>query len=68
MRRLLGRRGGDRTRDWWLHAHRPYFARQARRERFELDDDILMVFERFEVVWSLDVADMITGPKIDGED
>jgi uncharacterized protein YhfF len=59
---------GDRTRNWWLDAHRRYFARQASRERFELDDDILAVFERFEVVWPLDVADMITAPKIDGED
>jgi uncharacterized protein YhfF len=39
---------GDRTRNWWLDAHRRYFARQASRERFELDDDILAVFERFE--------------------
>jgi NAD(P)-dependent dehydrogenase (short-subunit alcohol dehydrogenase family) len=35
---------------WWLDAHRRYFARQAAREGFELDSDILMVFERFEVV------------------
>ena len=34
----------------WLDAHRRYFARQAAREW--LDDDILMVFERFEVVES----------------
>ena len=47
---------GDRTRDWSLDAHRRYFARKARRERFELDDEILTVFERFEVVWPLDVA------------
>jgi uncharacterized protein YhfF len=48
---------GDRTREWWLAAHRRYFARQAAREGFELDDEILTVFERFEVVWPLDVAD-----------
>ena len=36
--------------------HRRYFARQASRERFELDDDILTVFERFEVVWPLAVV------------
>jgi hypothetical protein len=41
---------------WWLDAHRRYFARQAAREGFELDDDTLTVFERFEVVWPLDVA------------
>jgi uncharacterized protein YhfF len=59
---------GDRTREWWLDAHRRYFARQATREGFEIDDEILTVFERFEVVWPLDVADMVTGPKIDEED
>ena len=37
---------GDRTRDWWLDAHRRYFARQAMREGFEIDDEILTVFER----------------------
>jgi len=57
---------GDRTRYWWLAAHRRYFGRQANREGFEFDDDPLTVFERFEVVWPLDVADMITGPKSDG--
>jgi uncharacterized protein YhfF len=57
---------GDRTRNWWLAAHRRYFGRQASREGFEFDDDVLAVFERFEVVWPLDVADMITGPKSDG--
>jgi hypothetical protein len=40
----------------------PHFARQASRERFELADDILTVFERFEVVWPLYAADVITGP------
>jgi hypothetical protein len=49
-------------------AHRRYFARQASSERFELDDEILTVFERFEVVWPLDLADTISGPKIDSED
>jgi len=49
---------GDRTRLWWLDAHRRYFARQASREGFELNDEILTVFERFEVVWPLDIADM----------
>ena len=27
-----------------------------------MDDEILTVFERFEVVWPLDVADGINGP------
>ena len=51
---------GDRTREWWLDAHRRYFTRQARREGFEFGEDILTVFDRFEIVWPLDVADMIT--------
>jgi len=48
---------GDRTRNWWLAVHRRYFGRQSFREGFELDDDILTVFERFEVVWPLSFAD-----------
>ena len=48
---------GDRTRDWWLAAHRRYFGRQAAREGFVLDDSIAAVFERFAVVWPLVVAD-----------
>ena len=47
---------GDRTRDWWMAAHRRYFVRQASREGFQFDDDILTVFERFEVVWPLEIA------------
>ena len=62
MRRLLGWDEGDRARDWWLDAHRRYFARQANREGFKLDDEIITVFERFDVVWPLDVADKTTGP------
>jgi len=53
---------GDRTREWWLDAHRRYCPREATHEGFEIDDEILTVFERFEVVWPLDVADVITGP------
>ena len=34
------------------------FARQASREGFKLDDEILTVFERFEVIWPLHVADL----------
>ncbi len=48
---------GDRTRAWWLAAHRRYFGRQAAREGFAFDDSIETVFERFSVVWPLDVAD-----------
>jgi len=42
---------GDRTRAWWLAAHRRYFARQAERHGFTMHDDIATVFERFELVW-----------------
>ena len=50
-------RGRGTAREWWLDGHRRYFARQASREGFELDDEMLTVFERFEVEWPLDVAD-----------
>jgi uncharacterized protein YhfF len=40
----------DRTRKWRLDAHRRYFARQATRDGFELNDGIPTVFERFDVV------------------
>jgi hypothetical protein len=33
----------------WLAAHHRYCARQASREGFEFDDEILIVLERFEV-------------------
>jgi uncharacterized protein YhfF len=48
---------GDRTRDWWLAAHRRYFGQQTARVGFDLQDDIETVFERFEVVWPLSLAD-----------
>ncbi|HLJ18617.1 MAG TPA: ASCH domain-containing protein [Stellaceae bacterium] len=48
---------GDRTRDDWLAMHRRYFARQARRDGFEMHDAIETVFERFTVVWPLAIAD-----------
>src|ERR1700720_4420279 len=31
----------DRTREWWLDAHRRYFARQASCEGFEIDETSL---------------------------
>lgn len=48
---------GDRTRAWWLSAHREEFSAQARREGFEMVEAIETVFERFEVVWPPDIAD-----------
>jgi len=47
---------GDRSRAWWLRAHRAYFARQAAREGFAFDDTIDTVFERFDLVWPPDAV------------
>ncbi|MGH8778166.1 ASCH domain-containing protein [Paraburkholderia sp.] len=48
---------GDRTRAWWLDAHRAFFSGQAADEGFAMHDGIETVFERFEVVWPLSIAD-----------
>jgi uncharacterized protein YhfF len=48
---------GERTREWWLGAHRRYVGRQAAREGFVFDDRIATVFERFVVLWPLALAD-----------
>lgn len=42
---------GDRSRAFWLAAHRGYFARQAAREGFAMTDQEPVVFERFRLVW-----------------
>lgn len=44
---------GDRSREWWLDAHRRFFLRQAERQDFAYDEQRdLVVFERFDVVWT----------------
>lgn len=48
---------GERSRDWWLAAHRTYFAAQAEREGFALEEPIETVFERFTIVWPRLFAD-----------
>ena len=48
---------GDRTRTSWLNGHRRYFARQASREGFAIDDQMPTVFERFKIVWPIGAAD-----------
>jgi uncharacterized protein YhfF len=48
---------GERTRDWWLKAHRDDFTRQAERDGFRMHDDMETVFERFTVVWPRLYAD-----------
>ena len=48
---------GERTREWWLSAHRRFFGRHAAAEGFHMHDEIEAVFERFEVVWPPEIAD-----------
>ena len=48
---------GERTREWWLSAHRRFFGRQAAAQGFRLHDEIETMFERFEVVWPPEIAD-----------
>jgi uncharacterized protein YhfF len=50
---------GDRTRNWWLSAHRKYFGRQASAQGFHMHDEIETVFERFSVVWPAEIADRL---------
>ena len=47
---------GNRSRAWWLTAHRTYFQRQAERDGFVMHDEIEAVFERFEIVWPLSLV------------
>lgn len=54
---------GDRSRAYWLKAHRTYFQRQAERDGFVMHDRIDAVFERFEVVWPLSLADAGKRPR-----
>jgi uncharacterized protein YhfF len=51
---------GDRSRAWWLDAHRRFFTRQAAREGFAMHDEIETVFERFTVIWPPELADPAT--------
>jgi uncharacterized protein YhfF len=48
---------GDRSRAFWLDAHRRVFARQAAREGFAMHDRMATVFERFTLVWPPEAAD-----------
>lgn len=44
---------GDRSRAWWLEAHRRFFHRGAERAGSRFDEETeLVVFERFEVVYA----------------
>jgi uncharacterized protein YhfF len=48
---------GERTRDWWLEAHRHYFRRTFAAQGREYDEDPELIFERFVVVWPPERAD-----------
>jgi uncharacterized protein YhfF len=48
---------GDRTREWWLAAHRSYFGRTFAARGWTFDDDAEVLFERFAVVWPAQSAD-----------
>jgi uncharacterized protein YhfF len=54
---------GDRTRDWWLAAHVRFFTRWAAAQGFQMHDEIETVFERFEVVWPAEIADVGRPPE-----
>lgn len=43
---------GDRTRIYWLNAHTQYFRRRFAALNLAFHDDIEVVFERFEVVYT----------------
>ncbi len=43
---------GDKSRAWWLAAHRAFFEREAAREGFQYSDEMEAVFERFRLVWT----------------
>jgi len=48
---------GDRTRDWWLDAHRRYFTRRAEVLGIPFDEaGSPLLYERFEVVHRADQA------------
>jgi uncharacterized protein YhfF len=49
---------GERTREWWLGAHRRYFERRAAAQGFQMHDEIETMFERFEIVWPPEIADI----------
>jgi uncharacterized protein YhfF len=55
---------GERTRDWWLSAHRRFFSRRAAAEGFAMHDEIETMFERFEIVWPAEIADHPLGAAV----
>ena len=53
---------GDRSRAFWLDAHRAFFGAQAAEDSFDMHDQIDTVFERFEIVWPPAIADVPSLP------
>jgi uncharacterized protein YhfF len=53
---------GERTREWWLSAHRRFFERRAAAQGFQMNDEIETMFERFEIVWPPEIADIRRPP------
>jgi uncharacterized protein YhfF len=49
---------GERTREWWLAAHRRFFGRRAAAQGFQMHDEIETMFERFKLVWPPEIADV----------
>ncbi|WP_375548136.1 ASCH domain-containing protein [Oceanicaulis alexandrii] len=43
---------GDRSYAYWITEHRKFWRREAAREGFEYSDDLDVVCERFELVWT----------------
>jgi uncharacterized protein YhfF len=42
---------GDRSLAYWRDAHNRYFARRCQELGVPFTDELLVVFERFDVVW-----------------
>ncbi len=49
--------------EWWLSAHRRFFGRRAAAQGFQIHDEIETVFERFEIVWPPEIADVSQSPE-----
>ncbi len=42
---------GDRTLEWWRKAHWDFFSQECREEGITLSSDVLLILERFKVVY-----------------
>jgi uncharacterized protein YhfF len=48
---------GDRSRDYWLAAHRDFFRREQEEAGRRFFDQLPVVFEEFTVVWPREICD-----------